>query len=715
MSDGIRSGVNWIRRNSRPSARLRARTSSVLAVPGTPSSSTCPRASSAASASRMAASWPSTTPPSCATSGAGSPRARLRRRRAAPVRWSLRLQILPQRLHGVGGLQPLVGVRRPAGHGGERVERGPAARRADRGAERRRARRRVRPASARPRPREPPPEPPDQETDRHVMPPRRRERGGERAHVLQRRAAAAFDHPTAPGRTAPRRRAARARRRRRAARPPTPRASAAPVDRRAAERARRIVAVVVLVHDHALVPGHHQPERERPRRVSRSARLENRASSATRVIAPVVGVRRAGPRPAAGRPEQRVHPPPGAVHVTGAPSSAVPEESTRHGRCCGSTAWTQPETPRLAVPWWPPERSRPAAAHPSRDSGSPPRHRPASRRSRRSPAIVRPSPALRIAARADEDGERAPVGAAESSAAAGRRKRSTRRRGARASRRTPRAPAGPDRKVERRLSASVSAPPAEADQTSADGEREHERAPSASSVRGCMPGTGTGLAPAPVVVGGARPPAEDVAVERLHQRAQALPILGREPGRAGYSGGRLAGVVAQQPLPSSVSASPRRRAAAPPRFGPPPRRDPPPGIPRGIAPLAREAPSDSRSSGAAAPRTVRQTTQAPCASTRINAIRSAKTNSRNAAGFPPERFQPVDQPVPPLAHDAERRRPLRPAIRPPANTLSSAARSASGRARPDGADLPSPITPTGAWTPAAPGRSLPSGPADRSR
>ncbi len=34
MSDGIRSGVNWIRRNSSPSARLSDRTSNVLAVPG---------------------------------------------------------------------------------------------------------------------------------------------------------------------------------------------------------------------------------------------------------------------------------------------------------------------------------------------------------------------------------------------------------------------------------------------------------------------------------------------------------------------------------------------------------------------------------------------------------------------------------------------------------------------------------------------------------
>ena len=40
MSDGMRSGVNWMRRNSSPSASARARTSRVFAVPGTPSSNT---------------------------------------------------------------------------------------------------------------------------------------------------------------------------------------------------------------------------------------------------------------------------------------------------------------------------------------------------------------------------------------------------------------------------------------------------------------------------------------------------------------------------------------------------------------------------------------------------------------------------------------------------------------------------------------------------
>ena len=50
-----------MRRKSSPSARLSARTSSVLAVPGTPSSSTWPRARSAATDSRIAAACPSTT------------------------------------------------------------------------------------------------------------------------------------------------------------------------------------------------------------------------------------------------------------------------------------------------------------------------------------------------------------------------------------------------------------------------------------------------------------------------------------------------------------------------------------------------------------------------------------------------------------------------------------------------------------------------------
>ena len=44
MSDGNRSGVNWMRRKLQPSAAANALTSVVLATPGTPSSSTWPRA-----------------------------------------------------------------------------------------------------------------------------------------------------------------------------------------------------------------------------------------------------------------------------------------------------------------------------------------------------------------------------------------------------------------------------------------------------------------------------------------------------------------------------------------------------------------------------------------------------------------------------------------------------------------------------------------------
>ena len=47
MSAGRRSGVNWIRRNPQPSVRAKALTSVVFATPGTPSSSTWPRASRA--------------------------------------------------------------------------------------------------------------------------------------------------------------------------------------------------------------------------------------------------------------------------------------------------------------------------------------------------------------------------------------------------------------------------------------------------------------------------------------------------------------------------------------------------------------------------------------------------------------------------------------------------------------------------------------------
>ena len=44
MSEGIRSGVNWMRRNDRLEILATVLTSSVLARPGTPTSRTCPRA-----------------------------------------------------------------------------------------------------------------------------------------------------------------------------------------------------------------------------------------------------------------------------------------------------------------------------------------------------------------------------------------------------------------------------------------------------------------------------------------------------------------------------------------------------------------------------------------------------------------------------------------------------------------------------------------------
>src|SRR5579862_1119559 len=57
-SPGIRSGVNWMRPNCKPSVAANAWASSVLAVPGTPSSRMCPPASRLVSIRSMAASWP---------------------------------------------------------------------------------------------------------------------------------------------------------------------------------------------------------------------------------------------------------------------------------------------------------------------------------------------------------------------------------------------------------------------------------------------------------------------------------------------------------------------------------------------------------------------------------------------------------------------------------------------------------------------------------
>ena len=59
-SEGIRSGVNWIRRKSRERERPNALTSSVLATPGTPSRMTWPCTSRAASTPKTTGSWPLT-------------------------------------------------------------------------------------------------------------------------------------------------------------------------------------------------------------------------------------------------------------------------------------------------------------------------------------------------------------------------------------------------------------------------------------------------------------------------------------------------------------------------------------------------------------------------------------------------------------------------------------------------------------------------------
>src|SRR4051812_38533711 len=60
-SAGTRSGVNWMRLKLPPSTVASVRTVSVLARPGTPSSSTWPPVSSATSRRSSIASWPMTT------------------------------------------------------------------------------------------------------------------------------------------------------------------------------------------------------------------------------------------------------------------------------------------------------------------------------------------------------------------------------------------------------------------------------------------------------------------------------------------------------------------------------------------------------------------------------------------------------------------------------------------------------------------------------
>src|SRR3954453_19545420 len=73
-SDGMRSGVNWMRRNSRSRAAATALTTSVFATPGTPSSRTWPRTSSAATKPESVPSWPTTTFPTSSRNARIGPR-----------------------------------------------------------------------------------------------------------------------------------------------------------------------------------------------------------------------------------------------------------------------------------------------------------------------------------------------------------------------------------------------------------------------------------------------------------------------------------------------------------------------------------------------------------------------------------------------------------------------------------------------------------------
>ena len=61
MSDGIMSGVNWIRRNDRLRIFATVLTSSVLARPGTPTSRTWPRAKRPVRSCSTTSSWPMIT------------------------------------------------------------------------------------------------------------------------------------------------------------------------------------------------------------------------------------------------------------------------------------------------------------------------------------------------------------------------------------------------------------------------------------------------------------------------------------------------------------------------------------------------------------------------------------------------------------------------------------------------------------------------------
>ncbi len=74
MSDGMRSGVNWMRLKLHPTDRASALASVVLPMPGTSSMSTWPSQSIATSASSIAASRPTMTRPTFSRTRAAASR-----------------------------------------------------------------------------------------------------------------------------------------------------------------------------------------------------------------------------------------------------------------------------------------------------------------------------------------------------------------------------------------------------------------------------------------------------------------------------------------------------------------------------------------------------------------------------------------------------------------------------------------------------------------
>ena len=336
-----------------------------------------------------------------------------------------------------------------------------------------------------PAPREPAPEALDHEPHRHVVSAGRRERGGERAHVLQRRAAPALDPRCAPGRSA--RPAASS-----ASTPtagelqhrPAPGRAQRPVEGGARQRAGGIVAVVVLVHERrGRYRGTTSPSANGPAPVSRSARLANSRPSATSVTRAAV-VERGAERdePPAGRAEQRVHrvrgrrrAGDGARHPPRPTSRPPRARRARHQHRVARAGIAAPRRPSRAIR----ERvARRAAAPRSRGSGWPPprrSRRAAGRaRARRAP---RPSRGVESAGWGRRTRRACAVAIAPNRAtrpAAGRSRPA--RPAARALRRIRARPPGPARKVERRGIRVGQARPAQA-------ERRRRRPPASTTAR----------------------------------------------------------------------------------------------------------------------------------------------------------------------------------------------------------------------------------------